>query len=61
MESLIVQAADIEGVHGLPLESNSLLGKFQCVIKAFNFGCGNNDILNNVTPQVFMPSRQACQ
>ena len=51
---------EIEGVHGLPLDGNYLLGKLQHVIKAIKLWCGDNEILNSVTPQVFMPSCQAC-
>ena len=61
MESLIVVAAEIEGGHGLPLESNFILGQLQCVIKAVKLLCGDNDIINNATPQLFMPSLQVCQ
>ena len=60
-ESLIVSATEIEGGHGLPLDSNSLLDQLQCVIKAVKCWCGDNEILNNATPQVFTPSRQTCQ
>ena len=45
-------SAKIEDGHGLTLEINSILEQFQRAIKAFKLLCGNNDILNNVTPQV---------
>ena len=54
-ESLIVAAADIEGFHGVPLGSNSILDQLQRDIKAVKFFCGDNYILDNVTPQVFTP------
>ena len=60
-EYLIVTAADIEGGHGPPLGGNCLLGKLQRSIKPVNFWCGDNDILNNITLQVFMPSCKVCQ
>ena len=60
-ESLTVVAADIEGAHVLTMDSNYLLYLLQRVIKAVNCWCGDNYILNNVTPQVFMPSRQSFQ
>ena len=60
-ESLIVTSADIEGVHGPPLDSNSLLGELQHYVKSFQFWCGDNDILDNFTLQVFLPSCQLCQ
>ena len=59
--SLIVAAANIEGGHGLPLDHNYILDQLQLVIKAVKFWCGDNHIINNVTPQLFLPSRQACQ
>ena len=59
-ESLMVSDAGIKGGHGIPLVSNSLLGKLKRVIKAVKFWCGDNYILNNVTPQVFPPSCQSC-
>ena len=34
---LIVAAAEIEGGHGLPLDSNYILEQLQRVIKTFNF------------------------
>ena len=60
-ESLIVSVACIEGVHGLRLDSKKILEKLQHVIKAVKFWCGNNYIINNVTPKVLTPSHQACQ
>ena len=60
-ESLIVSYHDIEGGSGLPLDINSPSEQLQLVTKAVKFLCVNNDILNNVTPQVFTPSRQAGQ
>ena len=59
--SLVVAAADIEGVHGLILECNYLLVQLQYFIKSVKFCCGDNYILNNVTPQLFPPSCQVCQ
>ena len=58
---LIVAAAEIEGFYGLSFDSNHILGQSKHVIKAINFWCGDNDILNIVTPQLFPPSCQACQ
>ena len=58
---LMVVSAEIEGGHGLPLGSNYLLEKFQNVIKAVNFWCGDNEILKNVAPQLFTPSHQEFQ
>ena len=60
-ESLIVVVDDIEGGHGLLLDSNYILYKFQRVTKSVRYWCGHNKIINNITPQVFPPSRQACQ
>ena len=60
-ESLIVASDYIESDRGLPLGSNSLLGKFQRVIEAIKFLCGYNYIINNVTHQVFPPSCQVYQ
>ena len=60
-EYLIVSASDIEGGHGLPLDSNYILWQLQHVLKAVNFWCGDNDIIKNVTHQVFTQSRQACR
>ena len=59
--SLIFSDADIEGGHGLPLGSNYLLGQFHHAIKSVKCWCGDNDILNYFTPQVFLTSRQSCQ
>ena len=56
---LIVAAADIEVDHGLHLDSNYLLEKMQRITKAFKGWCGDNHVINNVTPQVFPPSCQA--
>ena len=39
---LIVVAADIEGVHGIPLDSTYILDWFQRDIKAVKFCCGDN-------------------
>ena len=58
---LIVTADRIEGGHGLPLDSNCLWYQLQCVIKAVNFWCDDNKILNNSTPQLFPPSCLACK
>ena len=60
-ESLIVAAADIEGVHGIPLGSTFILDQLQRDIKAFKLCCGDNYILDNVTPQLFTPSCRKCQ
>ena len=49
-ESLIVATTDIQGGHGPPLDSNSILEQLQRVIKAFKCWYGDNYILNNVTP-----------
>ena len=43
------------------LDSNSLLDQLQHSIKAVKFGCGDNDILNNVTLQLFMPICKVCE
>ena len=37
--SLIVAAADIEGGHGLPLDSTYILDQFHIFIKVFRFLC----------------------
>ena len=58
---LIVAAAEIEGGHVLPLDSNSLLEQLQRIIKDFKFWCGDYEIINNFTPQVFLPSCQLFQ
>ena len=42
------------------LESNYLLDQLQCSIKAAKFWCGDNDILNNFTLQVFLTITQMC-
>ena len=60
-ESLMVAAAYIEGGNCLPLDSTYILGHLKHVINSIKFWCGNNDIINNFTPQVFPPSRQTCQ
>ena len=60
-ESLIVAAADIEGGHGLTMDSNYLLELLQRVIKTVKCWHGDNDGLNNFTPQVFPSSCQLCQ
>ena len=57
-EYLIVAAAKIEGGHGLPLDSNYILGKLYHIIMAVKCWCDDNDILKNVTPKVFP---QTCQ
>ena len=43
------------------LDSNSILEQSQRFSKAVLFWCDDNDILNNVTLQVFLPIRQVCQ
>ena len=60
-EYLMIAAVEIEGSHGRPMDSNSILGKLQHVIKAVKLWCVDNYIANNVTPQVFPLSHQACQ
>ena len=60
-EYLIVAAYEIEGGHGLTLDSNYLLGQLQHVIKDFKFYIYDIEIPNNVTLEVFPPSRQARQ
>ena len=60
-ESLIVSSTDIEGVHGIPLGINYILYQLQRDIKAFKLCCGDNYILDNVTPQVFTPIFKECQ
>ena len=60
-EYLIVSVDDIEGGNLLPLDINFTWEQFQPVIKSVKFWYYNNDILNNVTPQVFTPSRRECQ
>ena len=60
-ESCIVAADENGGGCVLPLDSNYIMYQLQHVIKGVRFWCGDNDILNNITPQVFTPSRQACQ
>ena len=42
------------------LDSIYLLDQLQSSIKAVKFYCGDNDIQNNVTLQVFMPICQVC-
>ena len=58
---LIVTAAEIEGGHGLHLDSNYFLYQLQCIFKAIKCWCVDIVIIKNVTPQVFLPSRQAVQ
>ena len=60
-EYLIVAAAEIEGGRGLPLESNSIFKQLQRIIKAAKCWCGDNEIIKNSTPQLFMPSCQVFQ
>ena len=60
-EYLIVEADEIEGGRGLPLGSNYILEHLKRAIKAFKCLCGDNDIINKATPQVFLPSCEACQ
>ena len=60
-ESLIVADNYIEGGHGLPLDSNSILEQLKFFIKSVKLWCGDNYILKNSTPQVFLPSRKARQ
>ena len=55
-ESLIFSHDEIEVVHGILLDSNYLLEQLQCVIKAVKLWCGDNNILNNDIPQVFLPN-----
>ena len=58
-ESLIVAYADIEGGHGLPLDSNYILGQLQHAIKAAKCWFGDNHIISKVTLKLFLPSCQA--
>ena len=58
---MIVATDDIGGGHHLTLDINSILEQLQRVIKAVKFWCGDNEILNNATPQVFLLNCQACQ
>ena len=58
---LIVAASDIQVGHGLVLDSNYILEHLERVIKAYNFWCGDDYIINNFTPQLFLPSCQVCQ
>ena len=58
---LVVASADIEGVHGIPLDSTYILDHLQRDIKAVKFCCGDNYILDNVTLQVFTPNCKKCQ
>ena len=60
-ESLLFTASDIEVCHGPSLDSNSILDHLQRSIKAVKFWCGDNEILNNVTLQVFLIIRQLCE
>ena len=60
-ESLIVAADDIEGGNGLIMDIIYILDLWQIVKKSVKCWCGDNEILNTVTPQVFMPSHQYCQ
>ena len=53
---LMVAADDIEGGRVLTLESNSLLEQLQHITKAVKLWCGDNDIINNFTPQVLLTS-----
>ena len=59
-EYLIVAADDIEGGHGPPLDSNYLSEQLQQAIKAVKCWCGDNYILKNTAPQVFLPTSQMC-
>ena len=58
---LIVAAAEIEGGHVLPLDSNYILEQFKSTIKAVNFWCGDNGILKNFTPKSFPLGCKVCQ
>ena len=42
------------------LDSNYLLDQLQRYTKAVKFWCGDNDILNNVNLQIFLPICQVC-
>ena len=53
-DSLIVSDSEIKGVHGLPLDINSILGQFKRVIKNVKCWCGDNDIIDNFTPNYFL-------
>ena len=59
--SLIVIADGIESVHGPPLYNSSILDQLQRSVKAIELCCVDNEIINTVTLQVFMPIRQVCQ
>ena len=50
---LIVADAEIEGDHVLPLEINYILEQLQRIINYVKLWYADNDIINNVTPQVF--------
>ena len=42
------------------LDSSSLLDQLKCSIKDVKFWCGDNDILNGVTLQLFLSICQVC-
>ena len=58
---MIVTAANIEVVHDPSLDSNYILDPLQRSINAVKLLCGDNEIINDVTLQVFLPSHQVCQ
>ena len=60
-EYFVVSSSGVGGGHGLPLDINYLFGQLQCFIKDVKCWCVDNDILKNLTPQVFPPSFQAFQ
>ena len=60
-QSFMFASADIDVCNGLTLDNNYLLQQLQNVIKSFNCQCGDNNIIKNVTPQVFLPSSEACK
>ena len=54
-EYLIVYNAEIKGGHGPLLESKYILYQFQSVVKAVKFCCGDNYIINKITPLLLLP------
>ena len=55
---MILSALVLDTSHAL--YSNSVLDQLQRSIKAGKFWCGDNDILNNVTLQLFLIIHQVC-
>ena len=53
-ESLIVVASEIEDIRGIHLDINALSEQLQLILKSIKCRCGDNDIIENIIPQVFL-------